>query len=350
MTRALPPTPGTVSLPGPLVDAAWLAAALADPAAAPAVADVRWYLDGRSGRRAWSEGHIPGAIWVDIDTTLSGPVSAGTGRHPLPDPRAFVAALVRLGFEPGRPVVAYDDAGGSIAGRLWWMLHSLGWEVAILDGGLAAWPGPLEAGAGGEEARTEEASSAEAQSAEAHSAEAPSAVAPSGEAPGGERSGLSSGDGRAPVWPAARIVATETLAATLESASASAESNPLPGSLQGAVIIDARSPERFAGEPNPADPRPGHIPGARNAPWAANLDPATGRFLPADALRRRFEALGVRAGTPVVSSCGSGVTACHNLLALHLAGLNVDARLYPGSWSAWGADPSLPIETGPDDR
>ena len=284
-------------LPGPLVDGRWLADALADPVTAPAVADVRWYLDGRSGRRAWEDGHIPGAVWVDVDTVLSAPPGPGTGRHPLPDPEAFVAALARLGLVAERPVVAYDDAGGSIAARLWWMLSILGWDVAVLDGGLASWPGGLDRS----------------------------------EAPTDRPATDAVDEGR--VWPSRRIADTAVVAY---------------GAGSGTVVLDARSAARFAGEPNPADPRPGHIPGARSAPWTANLDPGTGRFLPADDLRRRFASLGVGDGAPVVSSCGSGVTACHNLLALHLAGLDGEARLYPGSWSAWAADPSLPVETGPD--
>ena len=313
-------------LPGPLVDGEWLAAALAakhpgpateapgpDTRPVPAVADVRWYLDGRSGRDAWRAGHIPGAVWVDIDTVLAGPPAPGTGRHPLPDPATLLADLAAAGISRDRLVVAYDDAGGSIAARLWWMLDTLGWDVAVLDGGLAAWPGALEV-----------ADAADAGHAAAGIAPPPPPPA-SGDAAGVRAA-----------WPAGATVDTGHLAALVAAGG-------------DAVILDARSGERYRGQPNPADPRPGHIPGARSAPWNANLDPSSGRMLPPDALRRRFEALGVGSGRQVVSSCGSGVTACHNLLALRVAGIEpAGARLYPGSWSAWASDPDLPAETGPD--
>jgi thiosulfate/3-mercaptopyruvate sulfurtransferase len=266
-----------------------------------AVADVRWYLDGRSGQDAWAAGHIPGAVWVDIDTDLAGPVRPGSGRHPLPPPDTFLARLAARGFVAGTPIVAYDDAGGSIAARLWWMLDRLGWEVAVLDGGLDAWSGPLETGR--------------------DLASAPASPDPGSGVPAGAH------------WASPTTIDTSELAGRQRQ--------------PGVVVLDARSAERYRGEPNPADPRPGHIPGSRSAPWTANLDPMTGRFLPPAALRARFEALGVAPGTEVVSSCGSGVTACHNLLALRLAGLDGGGRLYPGSWSAWAADPGLPVVTGP---
>lgn len=287
----MPPHPGprTAELPGPLVDGDWLAAHLGEVA----VLDVRWYLDGRPGRAAWEAGHVPSARWVDLDTEMSAPPGPGTGRHPLPAPAAFVAALARHGVGPSTPVVAYDDASGSVAARLWWMLSTLGRPAAVLDGGLAGWPGPLEAGAGSP----------------------PVAVDP----------------GKAPdTWPAAAVAGTEEVAA-------------LSGAGRGA-LLDARAAERHAGAPNPADPRPGHIPGATSAPWAANVDPATGRLLPAAELAARYRALG--AGPATVASCGSGVTACHDLLAMAVAGLG-PGRLYPGSYSAWASDPARPVELGP---
>lgn len=269
---------------GPLVDARWLAAHLDDVR----VVDVRWYLrpvDGRTGAAAYAEGHVPGAVFLDVDTDLSAPASAEAGRHPLPTPEAFAAALGRVGIGQGTPVVAYDDVGGSIASRLWWMLHVLGEPAAVLDGGLATWPGELTA----QEPRV-------------------SAVA------------------RAAVpWPAGRFVTADQLAGT------------------DAPVLDARTAERHAAGDPGIDPRPGHIPGAVSAPWATNLD-TSGRFLPAEQLRARFREIGVDGRA--VAYCGSGVTACHDLLALTLAGAD-DLALYPGSWSQWAADPTRPAETGP---
>jgi thiosulfate/3-mercaptopyruvate sulfurtransferase len=281
--------------PGPLVSGGWLAAHLGEVR----VADVRWYLDGRSGRAAYEAGHIPTAVWVDLDHDLAGDprigelAAPGHGRHPLPDPERFAAALGRLGLDATTPVVAYDDASGSIAARLWWMLKTLGQPVAVLDGGLAAWSGPLVSGT-----------------------ETPQPVH------------------RDPCpWPAESVVDTATVDRLRRDPSA--------------VVLDARAPERYRGETEPIDARPGHIPGARNHPWTTNLD-AGGRMLPADDLRRRLTEDGVgAAGGPIVSSCGSGVTACHNLLAMELAGLG-GGVLYAGSWSAWAARPELPAAAGPD--
>jgi thiosulfate/3-mercaptopyruvate sulfurtransferase len=283
--------PAVVSLPGPLVSGEWLAAHLGEVR----VADVRWYLDGRSGRAAHEAGHIPTAVWVDLDHDLAVPPSPGLGRHPLPSPEHFASALGRLGIAAGGPVVAYDDAGGSIAARLWWMLHAIGEPAAVLDGGLAAWPGSLDSGA-----------------------ESPAPVARTSRA-----------------WPADRVVDTTAVDQLRRDPSA--------------VVFDARAPERYRGENEPIDARPGHIPGARNHPWTNNLDP-DGRMLPAGELRRRLGAAAGGAGAAgrrVVSSCGSGVTACHNLLAMEVAGLD-GGVLYPGSWSAWAASPELPAAAGPD--
>jgi thiosulfate/3-mercaptopyruvate sulfurtransferase len=277
-----------VTDPGPLVDAAWLAAHLDDVA----LADVRWYLDGRSGYEAFLAGHLPGAVWVDLDADLAGPTGPETGRHPLPTPEAFAAALAAKGLAAGRPVVAYDDAGGSIAARLWWMLRVLGQPAAVLDGGLAAWPGPLAAG--------------------------PAAVTPVTRA--------------AVPWPAGAFVDTPGVDAVRRD--------------RARVLLDARAGVRYDGTETQVDPRPGHIPGAKSAPWAGNLGPS-GRFLDASRLRARFEALGVEDGTEVVVSCGSGVTACHDLLALDLAGYH-HLALYPGSWSAWSSDPDRPAAVGPE--
>ncbi|NMO56558.1 sulfurtransferase [Actinoplanes sp. TBRC 11911] len=238
------------------------------------LADVRFYLDGRSGREAYEKGHLPGAIFVDMHD-LAAPASPAEGRHPLPDPADFAASMGALGIGTDDVVIAYDDAGGVMAARLVWMLRATGHDAALLDGGLTAYDGELETDL------TEKSSKA-------------FPVRP---------------------WPATRL-------ATLTDATS-----------QNYVVIDARQPERFRGDTEPIDPRPGHIPGARSVPCRENVD-AAGRFLPPAALRARFEAVGIKDGADVVSYCGSGVTACHNLLALERAGF-APGRLYPGSWSQY---------------
>ena len=263
----------------PVVDFEWLQG---HPDAV--IVDVRWYLDGRSGRDAYEQGHIPGAVFVDLDLELAGPPSPRAGRHPLAEPHHFAAAMGRLGISADSTVVAYDDAGGTIAARLVWMLRALGTEAAVLDGGIAVHPGPLETG------RAERAATTYPTRP----------------------------------WPS-------HLLADIEDASSPAN-----------VVIDARDPARFRGDLEPVDPRPGHIPGALNMPCRSNLGP-DGRFLPVEELRRRFEAAGV--GPGAVSYCGSGVTACHNLLALEWAGVG-PGRLFPGSWSQYSSDPSRPAEIG----
>jgi len=268
----------------PLVTGEWLAGHLGDVR----VVDTRWYLDGRSGLAAYQGGHIPGAVWLDIDADLSDPPSTAEGRHPLPSPERFAGALGRVGVAEGTVVVAYDDAGGSVAARLWWLLHVLDEPVAVLDGGLAAWPGDL-------------------------TTDAPDVVPV---------------QRRPRPWPSHRFVTADELADVTSHA----------------AVLDARTAARFAAGDPKIDPRPGHVPGARSAPWTENLG-ADGRFRPAAALRERFAAL---AGDgPVVAYCGSGVTACHDLLAATVAGRD-GLALYPGSWSQWGADPSRPAATGAD--
>jgi thiosulfate/3-mercaptopyruvate sulfurtransferase len=268
--------------PSVVVDAGWVQAHLDDVV----LADVRWYLDGRDGRAAYEAGHVPGALFVDLEDDLSAPDKGGTrGRHPLPSPEAFAEAMARLGIGTADTVVAYDDTGGGTAGRLVWMLHSLGQPAALLDGGLAAWPGTLETG--------------------------PSVP-------------------RLPVfvharpWPADRLAEADEL-------------------LTAACVLDARSLERYRGDTEPVDARAGHVPGARSAPWAGNLD--AGRFLSPAGLRDRFAALGVGDGREVIAYCGSGVSACADLLALEHAGFN-PGRLYVPSWSGWSADPARPVATG----
>ncbi|MDT4937365.1 MAG: thiosulfate/3-mercaptopyruvate sulfurtransferase [Pseudonocardiales bacterium] len=266
---------------GPLVDGEWLA----EHHDSVRIVDVRWYLGGPPGWDGYVEGHIPGAVFLDVDTDLSAPATAAAGRHPLPSPAQFAAALGRVGIADGQPVVAYDDRGGSTASRLWWLLHVLGEPVAVLDGGLAAWRSEL-------------------------SREVP-LFAPVERQPR--------------LWPAEAFVDADTVATTV-----------LP-------VLDARTADRYERGDPAVDPRPGHIPGARNAPWAANLDSGTGRFLPPEALRAAYAARGVT--DAAIAYCGSGVTACHDLLALTIAGVP-DLRLYAGSWSQWAADPDRPAEPG----
>ncbi|MEU6430740.1 sulfurtransferase [Microbispora sp. NPDC046973] len=276
------PTP--VSLP-PLVDAAWVRS---HPEAVPA--DVRWYLDGRSGRDAYLRGHLPGAVWVDVDTVLSAPPTRTGGRHPIPSAEDFARALGGLGIGEDDVVVAYDDNGGAYAARLVWLLRRLGFPAALLDGGLTAWT-PLE---NGEVIR-----------------------------PPVTR--------RAVPWPEGMFL--------------SAGQVERMASLGSGVVLDARAPGRYAGaDVLPGEPRAGHIPGAVSAPWAGNLT-ADGVFLPPERLRLRYRELGVDGDTEVAVYCGSGVTACHDLLALELIGAGA-AALYPGSWSAWSADPRRPVVRG----
>lgn len=271
---------------GPLVSGAWLRERLADPDLR--VIDFRWYQDGRSGRDAYLAGHVPGAVFVDLEGEVTGP-RPGLGRHPLPEREAFERAMRAAGVRRDSRVVVYDDQAGLSAGRLWWMLRYFGHpEVAVLDGGLGAWPGDLASG-------------------EPH-------VEPGDFVAGAPRPG----------W---RVDFEDV--------------RRLPDAT---VLLDARSAERYRGEPHPLDARRGHIPGARSAPWDANLGP-DGRFKPPDELRRRFQELGVQRGEDVVAYCGSGVSACHDLIALELAGLP-GARLYPGSWSDWTAREGTPAETG----
>jgi thiosulfate/3-mercaptopyruvate sulfurtransferase len=267
-----------------LVDADWLARR----AGTVALADVRWYLDGRSGRAAYKAGHIPGARFVDLDDDLSGHGGATAGRHPLPAPEDFATAMGRLGIDDEAVVVAYDDSGGGTAGRLVWMLRTLGHEAALLDGGLAAWPGPLEAGS-------------------------------------------------APALTPARFTAAPWPPTALSDADGVA--------MTDGVLLDARSADRFRGEVEPVDARAGHIPGARNAPWRDLLDPASGCFRSPEELRMRFTALGIHDGVDVTVYCGSGVSACADLLALEHAGYR-NARLFPASWSGWSADAARPVSTG----
>jgi thiosulfate/3-mercaptopyruvate sulfurtransferase len=270
----------------PVVDLEWLDRYQAD--ANVALADVRWYLDGRSGRAAYEGGHLRGAVFVDLERWLSGEAGPSVGRHPLPDPGTFAEGMARSGIDDDTVVIAYDDAGGVIAARLVWMLRVTGHEAALLNGGATAYRGPLETGSGTADLR-------------------PAAFT-------------------ARPWPA------EMLAGAADAAN------------RGNIVIDARDRDRYRGAQDPIDPRPGHIPGASNLPCRENLAP-DGTFLPTDELRRRFERAGVVEGSSVISYCGSGVTACHNLLALELAGF-APGRLYPGSWSQYSHLADVDVATG----
>lgn len=254
------------------------------------VVDCRWSLDDSQGREQYRQGHLPGAVFVDLDAELAAPPSPAAGRHPLPDPEDFAAAMSRAGIGDGDTVVAYDTAGGAIAARLVWMLRVLDHPAAVLDGGLDAWDGPLESGE----------------------------VTP---APA---------DFTARPWPAEAIAEADDVTATVAA---------------GGVVVDARGAERYRGEVEPVDPRPGHVPGAVNVPFAGNLD--QGRLRPDVELRQRFLDAGVTPDRDVVVYCGSGVTACHDVLAMELAGLS-RPRLFVGSWSAWSSDPDRPAATGPE--
>ncbi|WAB84677.1 sulfurtransferase [Microcella daejeonensis] len=255
--------------------------------------DSRWYLDGRSAREAYAHGHLPGAVFVDLDTALASPPTLTSGRHPLPEPADFARAMTALGIGGDSTVVVYDDAGGVIAARLVWMLRTLGLEAAVLDGGIAAWSGPLEHG---EPGRSETA-----------------AAASFTERP----------------WPDAALASID------DTQQAAADGS--------ALVLDARTADRFAGDAEPVDARAGHIPGAANLSVRDHVD-GEGRLLPVDELRARLSTAGA-GERPVISYCGSGVTACHTLLVLEHAGLPA-GRLFPGSWSQYAADASRPIATG----
>ena len=258
------------------------------------VADVRW-VPGGHARDGFTLGHLPGAICVDADADLAAPAFEGPGRHPLPTPETFAATMSRLGVGDRSAVIAYDDVGGWVAARLWWMLRVLDREVALLDlPSLDAWTaegGALETGS-------------------------PRAV--------------TAGVFTPAAWPPDRVVDAATVRRSLEEGSA--------------VVLDARSSERYRGETEPIDPVAGHIPGAVNAEWAGNLDDESS-FLDPGALRRRYEELGAHDDGQAIASCGSGITASFALFSMERAGLGL-GRLYEGSWSDWVSDPSRPVATG----
>jgi thiosulfate/3-mercaptopyruvate sulfurtransferase len=265
-----------------------------------AVVDCRFDLmNPDAGRRAYLRAHIPGARYADLNRDLSAPVGAHTGRHPLPSPETFAAWLGRIGIGDDTQVVAYDEANGSIAARLWWMLRWLGHgAVAVLDGGFNAWTargGALQAGDAGPDAGGREARHF-----------TPRALLGS-------------------------VVSTAQVERALHG--------------RRSMLVDARAPERYAGSVEPIDAVAGHIPGAVNHPFTANLG-ADGRFHSAAELKRRWEKdLPGGGPTELIAMCGSGVTACHNLLSLEVAGLT-GGKLYAGSWSEWIRDPRRPVARG----
>jgi thiosulfate/3-mercaptopyruvate sulfurtransferase len=254
--------------------------------------DVRWALGDPHGREHYLDGHLPGAVFVDLESELADPPSPQAGRHPLPSLQRLQASARRWGIREGDAVVAYDATGGLAAGRAWWLLRWAGLtDVRLLDGGLDAW---LRAGGELE----------------------PGDVVP-------EPGDVTLTGGGMPVL-------------TIDQAAS------LPG--EGGVLLDARAGERYRGEVEPVDPRAGHVPGAVSAPATDNLAP-DGTFRPATELRERFSALGAEQGGAVGVYCGSGVTAAHEVAALAEAG--IEAALWPGSWSQWSSDPERPAATGP---
>lgn len=279
-----------------LIEATELAAALAAPDSCTVVIDCRHdLLRPTWGREQYAQGHIPGALFAHLDQDLSGPVTERSGRHPLPDPGVLAAFLGACGADAGTHLVAYDQDKSMFASRLWWLARWLGHErVSVLNGGLAAWRArdlPLQSTAPAPRAR--------------HFAIRPALV---------------------------EAVTT----AEVERALAA----------ERTVLLDARAADRFAGQNETIDPVAGHVPGAANQPFGLNLA-ADGRLQSAAALGARWRGvLGTTPAAQVIAMCGSGVTACHNLLALELAGLP-GARLYAGSWSEWIRDPLRPVATGP---
>lgn len=251
-------------------------------------------VDTAAGERIYEAGHIPGALYVHLERDLSGHATGHNGRHPLPERPAFTQTVASLGIAPQSQVVIYDRQGGMYAARAWWMLRWLGHEgVAVLDGGFAAW-----VDAGGETSTRKERATA------------------------------------APAYPQSPT--------RVESVDAAAVASQI--GRDGMTVLDARAADRFRGDSEPLDRVAGHIPGALNRPFVQNLD--NGRFKPAAQLRDEFAALlGGRQAGQIVHSCGSGVTACHNLLAMAHAGL-AGSRLYPGSWSEWSSDPARPVARG----
>jgi len=270
----------------PFVSTSWLTPRREDVR----IVDCRWSLDGSVGRGDYLAGHVPGAVYADLDTDLAGPASTAGGRHPLPDPDDFALAMQRLGIHDDTPVVAYDTAGGIIAARLVWMLRILGHPAAVLDGG----PGDL--GSALEEGEVD----------------------------------VAEGSFRPRPWPRTAVAAMDDVAAISA------------GTVDG-LVVDARPAVRFRGEVEPVDARPGHVPGAVNLPVTDAV--RDGRLRDDVALRSDLASVGADRAADVVWSCGSGVTAAHGALVMEHLGFD-RPRVFVGSWSAWSADPDRPTEIG----
>jgi thiosulfate/3-mercaptopyruvate sulfurtransferase len=258
-----------------------------------AIVDSRWYLDGRSGSAVHADGHLPGAVFVDLDVWLAGPPSPANGRHPLPDPHVFAQGMSAAGIGDHSIVVVYDDAGGVIAARLVWMLRALGHEAAVLDGGLGAW----------QRAHPEKA--------------------------------LETGAGVVRPASFTERPFPDALLATIDE-------TQLAAAAGTSLVLDARTLDRYRGDTEPVDARAGHIPGAESLSCRDSVA-ADGMLIAVDALRERLMTLGA-GQKPVISYCGSGVTACHTLLVLEHAGF-APGRLYSGSWSQYAADSSRTVAT-----
>ena len=274
---------------GPLVDAPWLERNLGDPELV--VADVRWTPDG-SAAKAFEEGHILGAVLVDVDRDLAARAYDGPGRHPLPPPNVFAERMSALGIRNEDTVVAYDDASSSHAARLWWMLRVTGHRAFVLDGGLPAWPGHRVKGPPVERKRARFLAES---------------------------------------WPRDRVATARDVQELV---------------ARGGPVLDARARDRYRAEEERIDKVAGHIPGARNAPFEENVDATTQRFRSPEELRATFESLGAGDGEAIVY-CGSGLTATQLVLAMERAGLP-SPRLYEGSWSDWITDARRPVATGPE--
>ncbi|TXS68332.1 sulfurtransferase [Streptomyces sp. sk2.1] len=273
----------------PIITASEYASELAGPRP-PVLLDVRWQLGGPHGRPDYEAGHIPGAVFVDLDAELAGPAGGG-GRHPLPDPEEFGAVMRRAGVFGDTPVVVYDGGQGWAAARAWWLLRWTGHDdVRVLDGGLAAWPGELQK-----------------------------------ETPAPAEGDFRPAPGGLPLLDA-------------DGAAALADSG---------LLLDARAAERYRGDVEPIDRVGGHIPGAVSAPTSENTGD-DGLFLAPEVLAARFGELGADRAKEIGVYCGSGVSGAHEVLALAVAG--IPAALYAGSWSEWSADESRPVATGPEPR
>ena len=272
----------------PIVDASRMRARLAADPGHTVICDVRSTMGGADPSGEFTSGHVPGAVLIVLDDVLAAAPATVDGRHPLPTPTAFASALGTLGVGEDDTVIAYDDRGGAIAARLVWMLRIIGCPAYLLDGGTDGWDGEIETGDGARRTRVER---------------------------------------RAIGWPVDAVADADAVADHIRA---------------GGLVIDSRDAARYAGEVEPIDVVAGHVPGAINLPFAENLG-ADGRFRPAADLAERFSAAAT--DTDAIVYCGSGVTACHNALAMEHAGF-ARPRVYVGSWSGWSADPNRPVAVG----